>query len=368
MHIRIHREPFLSALAQVVSVVEKRQTLPILSNLLLEAPEEGLIQLTGTDSEIEIRTQCAGTVEKPGQVTLPAHKLIGICRALPAQTELSLRTSGSEEQRLMLTAGKSRFRLGMLPPEAFPRMEEEVETQAIALDQSVLRELLEKTAFAMANHDVRVYLNGLFLQFGENRATAVATDGHRLAKLEKPWSGEELVHGILPRKTVLELVKLLKGGEAPVRIALGERLFRVFGDQWVFTSKLLEGTYPDYQRVIPPAKEPCARIDRESFRQALRRAAILSNEKYKGVRLTFLPGKLFLQTNNPEQEEAEEELAIQYEGEEITIGFNVGYLLDILNTVEEPQVLIYFSDTSSPALFRGEHRPDEAFVVMPMRI
>jgi DNA polymerase-3 subunit beta len=242
--------------------------------------------------------------------------------------------------------------------------------ESIEVDQSMLRELLEKTGFAMAQQDVRYYLNGLFLKVSATGLIAVATDGHRMAKIERdidlPLSSELEV--ILPRKTVLELVRLLDGSAETAHIDLSERMLRAIAGDSLLTSKLVDGRYPDYQRVIPVLADKVAIVDRDAFRQSLLRTSILSNEKYKGIRLGFNQDKLTLQAHNPEQEEAEEEVEIDYGQEAAAVGFNVGYLLDVLGVVEEESVEIRFTDSNSSALLRGSGREDQTFVVMPMRL
>jgi DNA polymerase-3 subunit beta len=366
MHIRTSRERLLPALAKVGGVVERRQTLPILGNLLLNAYGHS-IQVTGTDLEVEIKVDVEASVEEPGDITLPARKFIDICRAVPEETEISVRI---QNQRASITAGRSRFSLSTLPATDFPLMEGGGGDEAIEMEQGSLKELLEKTGFAMAHQDVRYYLNGLLLKVEPRGMTAVATDGHRMAKveydIELPVAGELQV--ILPRKSVIELSRLLDYGEEPVRIDLSERMLRAVLGHSTLTSKLVDGRYPDYQRVIPVLADKVATVDRESLRQSLLRTSILSNEKFKGIRLGFNEGRLTLQAHNPEQEEAEEEVEIEYEQEPIAIGFNVAYLIDVLGVVDEERVEFRLTDSNSSALLRGSGREDQTFVVMPMRL
>jgi len=368
MKIRVSRETLMPALTKVGGVVERRQTLPILGNLLIST-EGDSVQLTGTDLEIEIHAKSGSTVEQSGEITLPARKLIEICKALPEGTEISLRV---ENNRASLVAGRSRFTLSTLPASDFPVMERSEGMQSIDVEQQTLKYLFEKTAFAMAHQDVRYYLNGLLLDLKLDRLAAVATDGHRLAKVEEMLSlgVEEGMQIILPRKTVLELNRLLGGGGADtsVRIEISEKMFRaVIGDVRV-TSKLIDGCYPDYDRVVPPAPERVAYVDRDILKQALSRTSILSNEKYRGVKFSLNPGELKLQTQNPEKEEAEEELEITYSQEPTVIGFNVGYLIDVLNVLEESEVEIGFKDSDGSVILRNKGKKKETFVVMPMRL
>jgi len=368
MKIRVNRETLMPVLAKVGGVVERRQTLPILGNLLISA-EDGVLQLTGTDLEVEIHAKSNSTVEQSGKVTLPARKLIEICRALPKGTEIALKV---ERDRASLVAERSRFVLSTLPASDFPIMGKNEGMQGIDIEQKMLKHLLEKTAFAMAHQDVRYYLNGLLIEMKPDRLVVVATDGHRLAKVEEVlFLGiKEEMQIILPRKTVLELNRLLGGGDADarVRIEISEKLFRaVIGDVLV-TSKLVDGRYPDYERVVPPIPKRIAYVDRDTLKHALSRTSILSNEKYRGVRFSLDQGELKLQTQNPEKEEAEEELEVIYTQEPMVIGFNVGYLIDVLNVLDEKEVEIGFKDSDGSVILRNKGEEKETFVVMPMRL
>jgi DNA polymerase III subunit beta len=366
MHIRTNREVLVPVLQKVGGVVERRQTLPVLGNLLILA-SEGTVEVSGTDLEVEVRAGFDADVQAGGEITVPARKLTDICRALPEGADITLR---QDKERFQVLAGRSRFTLSTLPAGDFPSMEGSSGEERIELEQGQLKDLLDRTAFAMAHQDVRYYLNGLLLEVRPDRLVAVATDGHRLAKVELQLEsdvGEEL-QVIVPRKTVLELGRLLSGGQSSVRVDVGERSFRAVADGVVLTSKLVDGRYPEYDRVIPAAPERFAVMDRELLRQALQRTSILSNEKYKGVRLHFESGVLRLQAHNPEQEEAEEEIEIEYEGEPAAIGFNVGYLLDVLNVLGTSEVRLAFSDGNSSAVLTGGGRDGEIYVVMPMRL
>ena len=369
MHIRTTREDFLAELNKVVGVVERRQTLPILGNLLIATGDQS-IQLTSTDLEVEIRAKLNAGILEPGEVTVPARKLIDICRALPEGAEISLKV---ESGRAVVSAGRSRFALSTLPAADFPIMESGAGgDERLEISKESFRHLLEKTAFAMANQDVRYYLNGLLLDMDGKRLIAVATDGHRLAKVEATMSLEVSEHRqiILPRKTVLEITRLLGGGvkDAEILVDVSEKTFRAFLDDAVITSKLVDGRYPEYERVIPHHIDKFAVADRDVLRQALVRTSILSGEKYKGVRLSFDHGQLKLQAHNPEQEEAEDEVEIAYSSDPTAIGFNVSYLLDILNVLEEREVELGFADSNSSTIVRNKGKDQETFVVMPMRL
>lgn len=370
MKILVERSLFLPALSVVGGVVERRQTLPILGNLLLVA-EEGGVRLRGTDLEIEISTGAAAEVQEGGAVTLPARKLIDIVRSLPEDGQIEIKCQGD---RASLICNRSRFTLSTLAAGDFPSMETPEALVGLELERELLRRLLDKTAFAMAHQDVRYYLNGVLLELSSGRIVAVATDGHRLAKVvgavgafSSPLEAEPK-QVIIPAKTVTELRRLLGAAPERVRLELSERTLRVELGETVMVSKLVEGQYPEYSRVIPSGLELEAKVDKERLRGALQRTAILSNEKYKGVRVTFEQGRLALQTQNPEKEEAEDELEIDYSGDRVSVGFNVAYVLDVLNAVDVPEVVIEFRNAESSAVWRGMGTEDEVFVIMPMRL
>ncbi|MGQ9831083.1 MAG: DNA polymerase III subunit beta [Thermochromatium sp.] len=366
MEFIANRETVLPALNQVVGVVERRQTLPILGHLLVMARDGG-VTLSGTDLEVEVKTRFAADIWQEGETTIPARKLFDICRSLSEGAEIRLRL---REERCVVTSGRGRFTLGTLPAADFPVMAPEDGGLALQLPAGQIKRLLDKTAFAMAQQDVRYYLNGLLLELQATALIAVATDGHRLARFITPVDLplDDKRQAIVPNKTVMELKRQLGGGEDPVLLQLGERSLRIEIRDTTLTSKLIDGRYPDYERVIPAPSGRTALVEAEVLKRALARAAILSNEKYRGVRLGFMPGLLKLQAQNPEQEEAEEELELEYDGEPITIGFNVAYLMDVLGVVDETRVTIQFQDANSSSVWRGEGHEDETFVVMPMRL
>lgn len=364
MHIRTQREHLIHALNKVGGVVERRQTLPILGNIHIHADLDRLT-LTGTDREVEIRTHLECSVLEAGETTIPARKFIDITRSLPDDVEIGLKV---QNHRATITAVRSRFNLSTLPAEDYPLMHLESGDHKIEIEQGVLKELLDKTAFAMANQDVRYYLNGLLFKVDARGVTAVATDGHRLARIERPLSVQlnEPLQVIIPRKTVVELVRLLDFSGQAVELNFSSRTLRAVIGDTIMTSKLVDGRYPEYERVIPLMADKVAVLDREGLRQSLMRTSILSNEKFKGIRLNFAPNELTIQAHNPEQEEAEEVLAIEYGDEPLMIGFNVGYLLDVLSVVDDPRVELMLADSNSSALLRGAGREDQTYVVMPM--
>lgn len=366
MKITIQREALLRPLQHVIGAVERRQTLPALANVLIRASAEGF-SLTTTDLEIELVAQVVHPAAEPGETTVPARKLMDICKALPDGSELTLATEG---EKLNIRSGRSRFSLTTLPASEFPALEEISASKVFEIPQGKLKDLIERTSFAMANQDVRYYLNGLMLEVDRDRLRAVATDGHRLAMCdtEAPIDTESAQQVIVPRKGVLELVRLLEEADASAQVQMGANHIRVSLPELRFTSKLIDGRFPDYQRVLPKGGDKVLTVDRDGFRQALGRASILSNEKYRGIRLVLNDGVLKIQAHNPEQEEAEEEIEVTYSGEALEIGFNVNYLLDILGTVDSEQVEAVLKDANSSALIRDPASSNAVYVVMPMRL
>ena len=365
MKLTIQREALLKPLQAVIGVVERRQTMPILSNVLVGL-QSGRLVLTGTDLEVELVASVQGVDGDLEDVTIQGRKLLDICRALPDGAELKLSKEG---ERVVLRSGRSRFVLSTLPAAEFPTIDVVQVPQEIRLPAADLRRLLDKTHFSMAHQDVRYYLNGLLIERGSGYLRAVATDGHRLAKCEVPVEGLEGgdQQVIVPRKGVLELQRLLTP-EGNVILRVGTNHLQAdFGDVR-FTSKLIDGRFPDYDRVIPKAHPSSLIADRASLREAFGRAAILSNEKYRGIRLEVEPGKAVIQAHNPEQEEAEEELEVEYNGSPMEIGFNVTYLLEALAAVDSERVEIALNDGNSSCLIQIPGETQSQFVVMPMRL
>ena len=370
MKFSIARDALIKPLNLVAGVVERRQTLPILSNVLL-ALEDKTLSLTGTDLEVEligrVELEAAGV---DGEVTVPARKLVDICKSLPEGSTIEFSLEGG---KATVKAGRSRFTLSTLPAADFPAVESGAGSVALSLDQSLVKQLIDGTAFAMAQQDVRYYLNGLYLEILGGRLRVVATDGHRLALATGPALVEATDTGvIIPRKGVLELSRLLDGS-VPLELAIGTNHIRATNEQFTFTSKLVDGKFPDYERVIPKNADKSVIGERGELKQAFTRTAILSNEKYRGVRLKLSENSLDITANNPEQEQAEEAVGVQYTGTELEIGFNVSYLLDVLSVLEQPQVRLSLSDEASSALLENaeppsEGEPERLYVVMPMRL
>ncbi len=370
MKLSVDRDTLLRPLQAVQGVVERRQTLPILANVLLVVDGDSL-EVTATDMELELVSRTTLAEAEGGEITVPARKLVDICRSLPADATVAFKVDG---EKVTVRSGRSRFTLSSLPASDYPSTEALDPRLVVSVPQESLRRLIELTHFAMAQQDVRYYLNGLLVEFDGTTMRAVATDGHRLAigelELESP-STEEVVSVIVPRKGIGELLRLLSAAEGQVELAIGTNAIQAtFGDVRL-NSKLIDGKFPDYQRVIPVAEE-CDKqieVDREALRQSLTRVAILSNDKYRAVRLTIEPGLLRVVANNPEQEEAEEEIPIAYDGESLEIGFNVSYLIDALGAVPTESATLYLNDASSSCLLMPVGGDDACrYVVMPMRL
>ncbi|PVV06635.1 MAG: DNA polymerase III subunit beta [gamma proteobacterium symbiont of Ctena orbiculata] len=366
MKIITDRENLLEPLQKISGVVERRQTLPILANILVNAGN-GNIQLTATDLEVELKTEAKVECDGEADFTIPARKLLDICKALPESAPITLDVS---EDKVKLQSGRSRFTLSLLPARDYPVIEPTPSNSVMSINEATLNRLIEKTQFAMAQQDVRYYLNGMLLEINKGDLRTVATDGHRLAMSQSTKSVPEEISQqlILPRKAVIELGRLLADRDGDIKIEMSNNYIRVLLEKAVFTSKLIDGRFPEYQRVMPTGSDKEVEADRANLRQSLTRASILSNEKYKGIRFDLKENLLQLQAHNPEQEESEEELEVKYSGDELKIGFNVGYLLDAINAIGEESIIIELKDTNSSALIYGKDNSESRYVVMPMRI
>jgi len=364
MKFSAERESLLAALQSVIGVVERRQTMPILANLLLSA-ESGKLSITATDLEVELVASTEIKSAADSRVTVPGRKLLDICRSLPEGATLTFSQDGD---KLTVKAGKSRFVLATLPASDFPVIDELAQQQSLTLPQADFKRLLDKTHFSMAQQDVRYYLNGMLLETDGKMLRTVATDGHRLALCEMDLpskaTGQQV---IIPRKGVLELQRLL-GNEGDVLITIGSNHVRAQIGDVRFTSKLIDGRFPEYSRVIPAASPKAIVADREMLRSALQRTSILANEKYRGIRLALKKNSMTLQAHNPEQEEAEEQVEVNYKGDELEVGFNVSYLLDALAAVDGAEVEIGVTDGNSSCLVRAPGVSSARYVVMPMRL
>jgi DNA polymerase III subunit beta len=366
MRFSLSREAFLKPLQQVVNVVERRQTLPVLANLLVHV-EDGRLSMTGTDLEVEMVSRSEVDDAQNGETTIPARKLFEIIRALPDGCKITISQTGD---KVTVQAGRSRFSLATLPSRDFPAVEDLDLVERIRVSESSLKELIERTAFAMAQQDVRYYLNGLLFDLRENSLRCVATDGHRLAlcEAELPEGAQTRKQIIVPRKGVLELQRLLEGGDREVELEVGRNHVRMRRSDVTFTSKLIDGRFPDYEAVIPIGADKELNVDREALRAALQRAAILSNEKYRGVKLEISTNQLRIIATNPESEEAQEELEADTKIDNLSIGFNVTYLLDALSALREDHVILNLRDGNSSALVREASHERSRHVVMPLRL
>src|SRR5262245_26270965 len=363
---QIGRDALLKPLQAVSGIVERRHTLPILANVLLEV-KDGRLYVTATDLEMQITAHTDWSGKEAQAITVGARKLQDLLRALPEDATLNVEASGS---KLTVRAGRSRFNLQTLPAADYPRIGVAPDRlQTLTLPQRELRVLLRSVEFAMAQQDIRYYLNGMLLVTDKGSLQAVATDGHRLSWSSLPVKGDfDRQEVILPRKTVLELGKLLGDVDDPVTIELLASQVRFRFGNVELTSKVVDGKFPDYNRVIPTGHAKMLVLERPQLLATLQRAAILSNEKFRGVRVVLAPQTLKIICTNTEQEEAEEELEVTYQGDPLDIGFNVTYLLDVLQNLGSEQVQLAFGDANSSALVTMPERSDYKYVVMPMRI
>jgi DNA polymerase-3 subunit beta len=366
MKFSASRETLLEPLQAVIGVVERRQTMPVLANVLLLADEKSGLSVTATDLEVELVATVDVQVEEGGEITVPGRKLLDICRALPDGAAVNFRLQGD---KVTVRSGRSRFTLSTLPATEFPTVDDIRSQQKVTLPQAQLRRLIEKTQFSMANQDVRYYLNGMLLEVAGPMIRSVATDGHRLALCELTVKDADATpqQVILPRKGVLELQRLI-GEDGDCTLEVGTNHLRAQLGGIRLTSKLIDGRFPDYDRVIPKESDAPMLADRTQLADGLNRIRILANEKYKGVRVTLKPGSVTVQAHNPEQEEAEEEIEVQYDGASMEIGFNVEYLIAALRALDNEAVRLEFRDAASSCLIQDPERRDCKYVVMPMRL
>ncbi|MDP7455461.1 MAG: DNA polymerase III subunit beta [Gammaproteobacteria bacterium] len=367
MQFEISREALIRPLQLVSGVVERRQTLPILSNVLL-ALSDNVLSMTGTDLEVELvgRVAPAGD-SQPGEITVPGRKLVDICKSLADDALLKFSLADS---KLTIKSGRSRFTLTTLPAGEFPGVEDEPGTFSLTISRAKLKELLDSTSFAMAQQDVRYYLNGMLFEVAGDYLRVVATDGHRLAMqtLDLDNSVDQIHQLILPRKGIIELSRLIADGDGDITLTFGVNHIRAVMPDFTFTSKLVDGKFPEYNRVLPKGGDKVLLGNCQELRQAFSRAAILSNEKHRGVRVLLSDDELKVTANNPEQEEAEEVISVEYKGEGLEMGFNVSYLIDVLSVLSSDKVRITLSDPSSSALVEEAQGNDAIYVVMPMRL
>jgi DNA polymerase-3 subunit beta len=371
MKFTLERAALLKSLGHVQSVVERRNTIPILANVLIRASGNE-ISFAATDMEIEINETMEGQVGKTGAITAPAHTLYEIVRKLPEGAQVEL--SASNTNQLTLSSGRSHFKLGCLPVDDFPKMPEGDLKQKFSLEASDLRALIDRTRFAISTEETRYYLNGIYLHTAKTKNVevlrAVATDGHRLARVEMPApKGAQGIPGIIiPRKTVNEVRKLIEESTGIIEMALSEAKVRFTFDGVVITSKLIDGTFPDYERVIPTGNDKVMEADTRVFAAAVDRVATISSEKSRAVKLSLTPGHLVLSATSPEAGSATEELEVKYDGALLEVGFNARYLLDILQQVEGDGARFTLADATAPAIIQDVADLSALYVLMPMRV
>jgi DNA polymerase-3 subunit beta len=368
MNINIQKETLEKPLSQIIGVVEKRQTLPILGNVFLELIDNRLT-LVGSDLETEITTRVNNVGGSDGKTTVSARKLFDICRSLPAESMLSLNMEG--DNKMVVKAGKSRFTLQTLNASDYPRLEETIWKHGFSLSQLQLNNLLTKTSFSMAQQDVRYFLNGLLLEIHSDHILSVATDGHRLAKtkISVDQTDMDQVQSIIPRKAVIEIGKFLDpGSENLVSVKLNASHILVESGDFMFISKLIDGRFPDYEKVIPANLDKQIVINRSNLIEILSRAAILSNEKFRGVSLNVADNVLKVASHNPDQEHASDEMSVDYQGEAIEIGFNVNYLLEALKACNSEDIELGLLDPNTSCTFHALGEEDTVYLIMPMRL
>ena len=377
MRLLIERSQLFTALSHVASVVERRTTIPILSNVLLRATAEGAVSLKGTDLEREVLESVHGDVTQAGAVTIQAHLLHDIVRKLADGAQITLESAGAGE-RMQLVCGHARFQLPALAADEFPDIGAGDMPHEFELPAHELKRLIEKARFAISTEETRYYLNGIYLHTaqssGKTVLRAVATDGHRLAQIETdaPAGSEGMPGVIVPRKTVNEVHKLLEGVDGNVRVALSNTRIQFSiekgADKVVMTSKLIDGTFPDYQRVIPQANNKVMMVGNAEFANAVDRVATVSSERGRAVKLAIEQGKLVLSVTNPDGGSATEEIPVDYDADKLEIGFNARYLLDITAQLESSTVKLFLSDAGSPTTVRDESDEGALYVLMPMRV
>lgn len=367
MKFTIARETLLTPLQQIIGVIEKRQTLPILSNVLLKLNED-FLEFTGTDLEVQLMTRAPVEDGEPGAVTVPARKFLDICRLLPDKNLVSVE---AREDRCTIRCGSSRFNLSTLPADNYPEFDAGTPEMEFSVSAGQLRRALEKTTFAMALQDVRYYLNGLLLDLDGHKLRTVASDGHRLAffedALEIETDGGRQI--IIPRKGILELYRLLGEGDDQVVIQIAANTVRIHLGILSFAAKLIEGRFPDYQRVMPRELTRFLQVDKSLLKAAITRVSVLSAEKFKSIAMEVgEDGTMSLQAQNPEHEEAEERLQVDLEGSGLSVGFNAAYLLDAINNVDSERIKLSFSENVNSCLIEDTEDQHFKFIVMPMRL
>lgn len=367
MKFTINRETLLHALQLVIGVVERRQTLAVLANMLLRITDNQLY-IVGTDMEVELTSRLTLIGDHiPGEITVPGRKFVDIVRSLPDEAMIEI---NDNNQSVMVICGRSRFTLTTIPAKEFPLSATPANTIEFTLKQTALLGLLELTYFAMAQQDVRYFLNGLLLELNDKKVRTVATDGHRLSlcDLLVSLAHQESTQVIIPRKGIMELLRLLNHNDEDVLIKMSTQAISVVSREFTFISRLIDGRFPDYNRAIPKSGDKIILIDKDTFKPVLNRVAILANEKNRAVQIQLKSGSMIVKANNPEHEQAEEEIEIDYQGSAVTINFNINYLIDAITAVTVNNIKLTFSDPDSGVLIEGVGVDNVLYIVMPLRI
>ena len=366
MKFTAEKSQIVDSLQNAAAVAERRQTIPILANLRLMA-SSGKLEVTATDLEIQIKSYSELlSIEEEGETTVSARKMSELCRSLPDAENVDFELKDGK-----LTVSSKNFHgdFATISADDFPELEVNEEQESVEIQSSALKRILTKTSFSMASQDVRYYLNGLLLELAGGELKGVATDGHRLALSASKTEGNGLeMRNILPRKAVLELAKLLSSEDTPIEMLVGPTYIGIKTESLCFSSKLIDGKYPDYEKVFPSGEPLPLKVGKETLQSALSRASVLSNEKYRGVRFELSKGSLKLTANNPEQESAEEVLEVDYQGTDLEVGFNIGYLIDVLGSLEEDTVKFEFYGEDSSCVIKEPSSEKEVYVIMPMRL
>ena len=367
MKATIERATLLKSLGHVQSVVERRNTIPILSNVLIEARDDGSIRLMATDLDLQVDESVPAQVAQAGATTVSAHTFFDIVRKLPEGSQVELSAS---EGKMQVVAGRARFNLSTLPRDDFPVIAEGELPTRFELPAATLRQIIDKTKFAISSEDTRYYLMGIFLHVADDKLKAAATDGHRLARVtvDKPEGADGMPDVIIPKKCVVELRKLLDEVEGTAEVSLSPTKIRFGLGSAVLTSKLIDGTFPDYNRVIPTANDKLLKLDPKSFMAGVDRVATIASEKTRAVKMAVDRDKITLSVTSPENGLAVEEIAADYGSDNIEIGFNARYLMDILAQIEGDTVEVHLADAAAPTLLRENDKSNALYVLMPMRV
>ena len=367
MKFTVQKDDIASCIHNAAAIAERRQTIPILANLKIKAEAE-VLEIVSTDLEVQLKSQPKSVeIQEEGEVTVSARKMSELCRSLKDDEKLNFALN---EGKLHVSSANFNADFATLSANDFPELEVMHEKEPVRLDSSLLKRLLTKTSFSMASQDVRYYLNGLLLEFSGKGMKAVATDGHRMAvaALEDLDHNENEIKYILPRKAVIELSKILSPEKEKIEVLLNDSHLTIISKNQVFSSKLIEGRFPDYEKVFPTGEENSMLVEKETLQSALSRSSVLSSEKYRGVRFSLKKNLLTLTANNPEQELAEEEIEVVFSGADLEIGFNINYILDALNVIDSARVEMLFYGEENSCLIREPENSSEVYVVMPMRL